>query len=344
MVAAARQFSRVVQVGTQRRSSDLLPRVFEYLRKGAIGPIRCVHAIIYRARDGMARATSPLPIPATVNFELWCGPAPQTRLMRSQLHYEWHWFWATGNGEIGNNGVHTIDVARWALGQQQPPPRTLSIGGRFGFEDDGETPNTQIALFDYQPAPLICEVRNFAASKKTDAIGRFRNLPRGIVIDCDGGYFAGDTTGGAVFDKQDRQIQEFRVERQRGDVETTAHLANFLAAVRSRNPRDLHAEALEGHLSAACAHMANTSYRLGQRLPPQTIQESIQGNTELADAFARCRDYLRSNNVDLTTNHAVAGPWVTWDSQTERFVGDFAAEANQLSRRAYREPFVVPEL
>jgi hypothetical protein len=147
-----------------------------------------------------------------------------------------------------------------------------------------------------------------------------------------------------VFDKQGRQVQEFTMDRQRGDADTAAHLANFLAAVRSRNARDLHAEALEGHYSAACAHMANTSYRLGKQLPPQTIQESIQGNTELADAFERCRDYLRSNGVDLQTTHAVSGPWVTLDPQQERFVGDFAEEANRLSRRSYREPFVVPQL
>ena len=153
-------------------------------------------------------------MPPTVDYDLWCGPAPKAPLMRKQLHYDWHWFWSTGNGEIGNNGAHIIDVCRWALGQDQPPPRAMSIGGRFAFDDDGETPNTQIALFDYQPAPLICEIRNLKAAKGADAMGKFRSLGQGVVIDCEGGYFAGDSTGGAVFDPQGRKIKEFRGDRK----------------------------------------------------------------------------------------------------------------------------------
>ena len=90
---------------------------------------------MYRARDGIGTVNTPTPLPATVDYDLWCGPAPKTPLLRKQLHYEWHWFWATGNGEIGNNGIHVIDLCRWALGQNQPPPRTMSIGGRFAFND-----------------------------------------------------------------------------------------------------------------------------------------------------------------------------------------------------------------
>ena len=109
-----------------------------------------------------------MPVPPTVDYDLWCGPAPKAPLVRKQLHYDWHWFWQTGNGEIGNNGPHVIDICRWALRQDRPAPRAMSIGGRFGFHDDGETPNTQVALLDYQPAPLICEIRNLSAGKDAD--------------------------------------------------------------------------------------------------------------------------------------------------------------------------------
>jgi len=343
MVAAARRYGRMVQVGTQNRSSPLLRQVFDHLRGGQIGPIRYAHAIVYRPRDGIGKVDSPTPPPVTLDYNLWCGPAPKGPLMRKQLHYEWHWFWATGNGEMGNNGIHVIDICRWGLGQSQLPPRAMSIGGRFGFNDCGETANTQVALFDYQPAPLICEIRNLKSAKGPDPIGSFRNRKGGVVIDCEGGYFAGDGTGGAIFDKQGKKIKDIRAEGNAEGLETK-HLANFVAAVRSREVNDLAADALVGHVSAACCHMANISHRLGKQSPPEAIRATIEGNRELTDAFERCREYLRENNVDLGATPAALGPWVTFDSKEQRFVNDFAAEANELSRRQYREPFVVHEV
>ena len=343
MVAAARKHGRMVQVGTQNRSSTLLRGAFDFLRGGEVGGIRYAHALVYRGRDGIGSVTAPTPPPATVDYDLWCGPAPKAPLMRKQLHYEWHWFWGTGNGEMGNNGIHVIDICRWALGQNQMPPRAMSIGGRFGFHDCGETANTQIALFDYRPAPLICEIRNLSAGKGGASLGKFRNRDRGVVIDCEGGYFAGDASGGAVFDKAGKKVKDFPDDGSSKTLETT-HLANFMAAVRSRKASDLPAEALEGHLSAGCCHMANISHRLGKESPPESIRAAIEGNRELADAFDRCREYLRENHVDLGSTNATLGPWVSFDSREQRFVQDFASEANHLSRRQYREPFVVPEI
>lgn len=343
MVAAARKHGRVVQVGMQNRSSKVLRSVFEDLRKGEMGPIQYAHALVYRAREGIGKVTTPKPVADTVNYDLWCGPAAKSPLMRKQLHYEWHWFWDTGNGEIGNNGIHVIDISRWALGQNQPPPRAVSIGGRFGFDDCGETANTQVALFDYQPAPLICEVRNVSVAKGRDPMGKFRNREGGIVVDCEGGYFAGDGSGGALFDKQDKKIKDVRGDRGPRALETD-HLSNFIAAVRSRRTSDLAAEAVEGYRSVACCHMANTSHRLGALTPPEAIRSAINGNRELADAFDRCREYLQRNGVDLGATPAALGPWLTFDPDQERFVGEFADAANKLSRREYRGPFVVPEI
>jgi len=343
MVAAARKYGRMVQVGTQNRSSTLLRQTFDDLRRGQLGSIRYAHALVYRARDGIGTVNAPTPLPATVDYDLWCGPAPKAPLMRKQLHYEWHWFWATGNGEIGNNGVHVMDLCRWALGQNQPPPRALSIGGRFGFNDCGETPNTHIVLLDYQPAPLICEVRNVRVAQGPDAMGKFRNQSRGLVIDCEGGYFAGDASGGALFDKQGKKIKDIPDDGESKRLEVS-HLSNFLAAVRSRKASDLAAEALQGHLSAACCHMANISHRLGKQLRPEAIRPAIQANRKLSDAFDRCREYLRENGVDLDMTPATLGPWVTFDPKRERFVRDFAGPANKLSQRDYRKPFVVPKI
>jgi len=343
MVAAARQNGRIVQVGTQNRSSTLLREAFDCLHAGQIGAMRYAHALVYRPRDGIGTVNASLSLPETVDYDLWCGPAPKTSLIRKQLHYEWHWFWATGNGEMGNNGIHVIDIARWALGQDEPPPRAMSIGGRFAFDDCGETANTHVAFFDYPSAPLICEIRNVRASQRPEAIGKFRNQNRGIIIDCEGGYFAGDSSGGAIFNKDGKKIKEFADEGRSKGLETS-HMTNFVAAVRSRKASELAAPASAGHHSTACCHLANVSYRLGKQTRPEVIQEMIQINQPLSDAFERCREYLRENEVSLETTPAVLGPWLTYDSKQERFVGDYADDANALSRREYRRPFLMPKI
>lgn len=343
MIAAARKYSRMIQVGTQNRSSTLLSKVFADLRRGGLGAIRFGHTLVYRARDPLGTVSAPTPIPATVDYDLWCGPAPKAPLMRKQLHYEWHWFWATGNGEIGNNGIHVMDLCRWALGQDQPPPRAMSIGGRFAFNDCGETANTHIALLDYQPEPMICEVRNVRMAGTPNGMGKFRDRSGGLVIDCENGYFAGDASGGAFFDKQGRKIKDIADDGSGKKLEAL-HLSNFLAAVLSRKSSELACEALEGHRSAACCHLPNISHRLGKQASIEEIRAAIKANGGLADAFARCREYLRENGVDLGATPATLGPWVTFDAKQEQFVGEFAKQANALSKRDYRKPFVVPRL
>jgi predicted dehydrogenase len=345
MVAAARKYGRMVQVGTQNRSSPLLRQAIDELRSGELGPIRYAHCLVYRPRDGIGKVSAPTPIPASVDYDLWCGPSPKGPLMRKQLHYEWHWFWGTGNGEMGNNGVHVIDICRWALGQNLPPPRGISIGGRFAFDDCGETANTQVALLDYQPAPIICEVRNVRSGKNPAAIGKFRNITSsaGLVIDCEGGYFAGEAPTGAFFDKEGKKIKDVADDGSSQKLETL-HLSNFVAAVRSRKSDELAAGATVGHGSAACCHMANVSHRIGKQTSPDDIAEATKASSQLSDAFGRCREYLRANGVSLTDTPAVLGPWVTYDSGQERFVSDFADQANELSQREYRQPFAVPSI
>jgi predicted dehydrogenase len=341
-VAAARRPKRIVQVGTQSRSSTLLPEVFAAMAGGMVGPVRSVHAIVYRPRPGIGPASAATPVPSHLDYDLWCGPVRKLPVMRPHLHYEWHWFWETGNGEIGNNGPHTIDIARWALGQNRAPRRVMSIGGRFGKPDGAETANTQIAVMDYEPAPLICEVRNLG-DRKDGSIGNYRGAGGGVVIDCEGGYCLAENDAATVFDASGKKIREF-TSRQKPDDMVTAHLANFVSAVQSRNSQDLNAEAVEGHLSAICFHAANVSHRLGALASPDKIRAATKDHPLAADAFQRCYEHLQRNGVDLETSPATAGPWLDLDVEREEFVGEFADEANALSRRQDRKPFVVPEL
>lgn len=147
----------------------------------------------------------------------------------------------------------------------------------------------------------------------------------------------------AFFDRQGKKVQDLGQGDSPRALEL-AHLSAFLAAVRSRKTGDLAAEALEGHRSTACCHMANVSHRLGKTSSSEAIWSAINGNAEMADAFERCRESLRSNGVDLDATPATLGPWVSLDAERGRFVGDFADAANALSRREYRKPFVVPDL
>jgi hypothetical protein len=181
------------------------------------------------------------------------------------------------------------------------------------------------------------------AAQSPQGLGKFRNRGGGIIIDGEGGYFAGDASGGALYDRQGKKIKDLPDDGSSKKLET-AHLANFIAAVRSRKSGDLVAEAQEGHYSTACCHLANISQRLGQPSAPEAIRESLKGNRDLADAFERCREYLSQNQVNLEKTPAVLGPWVTYDSKQERFIGEHAGPANALARREYRAPFVVPKI
>ena len=343
MVAAARKHKRIVQVGTQSRSSDVSQQAVEFLRTGQLGRILYAQAIVYRRRESIGKVAGPQTAPASVDYNLWLGPAPETPLMRTVFHYDWHWDWATGNGEIGNNGVHYLDRCRWLLGQNGLPRRAMSLGGRFAFNDDGQTPNTQIALLDYEPAPIICEVRGLPEKSGSTKMDKFRSLTTGIIVQCEGGYYMSGAGTSAVYDGNDQKIQEF-TDRRDPEEQGSAHQANFIEAMRSRNIGDLNAEILDGHYSAALCHMANVSYRLGRESKPEAMSEATEAGPQWSDALERFGHHLAANGTDLAKTPATLGPRVTMEPDSEEFVGEFAEEAKALSRRKYREPFVVPDI
>jgi predicted dehydrogenase len=159
MVAAARRYHRIVQAGTQSRSSTGIKEAVEWVRQGNLGNILVSRALCYKRRPSIGKTEGPQPVPPTVDYDLWLGPAPMSPPRRRNFHYDWHWFWDYGAGDLGNQAVHEMDVARWFLGESTLSPRVLAIGGRLGYDDDGQTPNTLIVFHDYLKAPLIMEVR-----------------------------------------------------------------------------------------------------------------------------------------------------------------------------------------
>ncbi|MEW6159601.1 MAG: Gfo/Idh/MocA family oxidoreductase, partial [Verrucomicrobiota bacterium] len=276
MVLAARKYKRIVQTGTQSRSSSGIKEGIEWIRAGNLGKILVARGLCYKPRQSIGKVSGPQPIPASIDYDLWCGPAPKTELRRGRLHYDWHWVWATGNGDLGNQGIHQMDIARWFLGVNELSPRVFSIGGRLGYEDDGETPNTQIVFHDYPGAPLIFEVRGLPSSKEFHSDGKkwrenmdkYKDGSVAVIIECEGGYVrVPDYTQAIMYDKEGQQIKHFRG--------ASNHHGNFLKAVRSRKETDLNADILEGHLSSALCHTGNVSYRVGQQAAPGEIREKI---------------------------------------------------------------------
>jgi len=226
----------------------------------------------------------PGPIPPSVDYGLWAGPAPMSPLTRPQFHYDWHWFWETGNGELGNNNIHSVDICRWGLGVTGLGRTVFSYGGRLGYTDAAETPNTQVVVHDFGDKTIICETRGLKTAP-------FRpNFDGGWIFFGSEGIIAGTS----LFDPAGNLVRKFE-----GPAES--HFANFLKAVRSRKTSDLHADILEGHQSTALCHAGNISYRLGQPASPGEFREKlsqIKASPEAQETLERTRQHLEENGVD----------------------------------------------
>jgi predicted dehydrogenase len=340
IVKAARKYGRIVQTGTQCRSNPGLREAVEWLHEGHLGKITVARGLCYKPRQSIGKVSGPTPVPDHIDYDLWCGPAPMEPLMRAQLHYDWHWQFVTGNGDLGNQGIHQMDIARWVLGENTLSPRVFSIGGRFAYEDDGDTPNTQFVFHGYDRAPLIFEVRGLPRSSEFHKEGWGNNMPDyrgarvGVVIDCEHGSVVIPSYDQAI--AYDRDGKEIR--RWKGGAD---HYANFIAAVRSRDAGTLTADILEGHLSSALCHTGNVSYQLGEALVPEAIQERLSDKKAALETWERMSEHLAANGVDLQKHRAVLGEYLEMDVQTERFIG--SRKANQMLTREYRKGFEVPE-
>jgi predicted dehydrogenase len=323
LVEAARKYGRVVQHGTQSRSSGNCRRTAAYLAAGKLGKISVSRGLCYKRRTSIGKEAE-RPIPEGVEYDLWLGPAPVKPFTRNRFHYNWHWMWDTGNGDLGNQGIHEMDKARWYLGKNVHPNKIVAVGGRFGYEDDGETPNTMVVVADYGDAQILFEVRGL----ETEA---YLGEKIGNVVHAEKGRVSGTT----AYDPDGKKlVMDAADDGRAGD-----HFQNFVAAAKAEKPEMLNADVLEGHLSCAVVHLANISYRLGEKRPIEKDDPFAyeSGN----EAFRRMRDHLKANHVDLAKTMLTVGRTISFDPATEKCVGD--AEADKLLTREYRKPYVVPE-
>jgi predicted dehydrogenase len=263
LVAAAKKYNRVVQHGTQRRSNAKFMRDINALRSGeVIGPIYMARIACFKRREAVPPSNDEAP-PAHLHWRLWQGPAPEKPYNKRYVHYNWHWFWHYGNGECGNNGPHMTDAANWVL-DKGLPVKISGAGGRFGYADGCETPNTQLTTFTFADGTLLqFEVRGLATNGE-------EGLTIGNAFYASDGYY---TEEKGFFDNKGKPIalddSKFPAPKDTGP---NGHFANFVRAVKSRNPEDIHGTAHDGHIASAFCHLGNIAYRLGRTLEfdPQT--------------------------------------------------------------------------
>jgi predicted dehydrogenase len=264
MIEAARKYKRMVQVGSQSRSSAITQRAIDLVKEGTVGKIYLSKGLCFKRRKSIGHKPDS-PIPPGVDWSMFLGPAPMRPFNELRFAYNWHWFWDTGNGDIGNQGVHEMDIARWGIGLDTHPTRVSSSGGKYVYEDDQETPNTQLATFSWGAnEELMFEVRGLITGGESGLEGK-GNIVGNLFYGADG-YLGIEDGGLKVFKGEGRELVMEEKARRDGSEGNAPHMTNFLNAVRSRNHKELNAEIEIGALSADLCHMANISYRVGKTL------------------------------------------------------------------------------
>jgi predicted dehydrogenase len=283
IVAAAKKYGRLVQHGTNSRSS-IARQAIQHVRDGLLGDVYMARGLCFKHRNTIGRA-APEPPPAGVHYDLWLGPAPQHEYTKNRFHYNWHWFWDYGNGDLGNQGIHQIDVARWGLGVKYPT-KVSAIGGHVMFDDDQETPNLLNTQFEFDSGGkkkfLNFEVRHWYSNKESGVDADSANTV--------GAVFYGSNGRLAVWDEDHGRYETFmgaKGEPGPKGEDIGNNWANFIDAVRSRKQSDLNAPIEEGAISTTLVHLANISYRVGRSLHFDAETYSVKGDVEANRLFRR---------------------------------------------------------
>lgn len=335
VVRAAAETGLVCQHGTQARSYSATREAIAWLRSGALGRVHTARGLCYKRRHSIGKVDSDQPIPKSLDYDLWTGPARMEPLRRKNLHYDWHWVYNTGDGDIGNQGVHQMDLARWGLGANGFPTAIQSVGGRLGYDDDGNTANTQVSSYTFGDARAIFEVRGLGTPHAPKARGGV-----GVVWIAEEGYLVSVSYNNLIaFDKDGNELRRFTG----GD--DNQHFRNWVEAALAEDPSMLNAQPIEGHRSSGMCQLGNLSYRLGaeqglgERRPLSATDAPFgEGEDPGNEAFGRMRKHLAVNGVEGDVEY-VTGPVLRFDPSTELFHGDHAAAAEELAAGHHREGY-----
>jgi predicted dehydrogenase len=331
-VEAARRYKCIVQHGTQQRSSQGRASQMAAIHSGKYGKLLVSKGYCCKPRWSI-KFKEPKDPPAEFDFNLWLGPAPEQPYHENLVHYNWHWFWDFGNGDMGNQGVHEMDVARWAIKDGTLPKSVWGLGGRWvdesDFKDQGQTPNMELCVYDYGETLIVFETRGL--------VGKYKEFPRKVANE----FYTteGMLSDGKFYPKKGGKTYDVDVEPIR--VTPGNEFGSFIRCVRSRKREEVNGEIEEAHYSAALCHLGNISYRLGELVPFSHTPEAVGANEQIAESFNTIKGNLRATGLNLDEATYQLGPTLKFDPKTEKFIDN--DEANRLLTRPYREPFVVPE-
>jgi len=328
---AQKKYGVVVQHGTQRRSNAGLAGLHEAIQAGKWGKLKISYGYACKKRGGIGHK-EPSDPPANLDWNLWRGPAVINQFHANFVHYNWHWFWVTGNGELNNQGTHQLDVARWALAPDQTHPvRAMAIGGRFKWEDQGETPNTLFGIGEYPNGQQV-----FFNVRNVDYPGYQTQVENEYYFE-DGGKIIRNLYYAKGSDKGEK------VSTPAGQVTPGGEWGSFIAACRAGKPEMANGNAADAHYGCVLGHLMNNSYRLGKKVPFNAKAGRFGDNKEAAEHFMKLHEIMRGG-VGIPEDGAqyIVGPWLTFDPKTEQHTGEFAAEANALLKNANRPGFEVP--
>jgi predicted dehydrogenase len=288
MIAAARKYGRMCQIGSQWRTIEHCQKAVKMLNEGVIGKVYLAKGLCYKVRRSIGKKPDSH-TPPGVDWSQFLGPAPMRPFNELRFRYNWHWFWDTGNGDLGNQGVHQTDIVMWGLGKTTLPKHTMSMGGKLVYDDDQETPNTQMCLYDWgDGVQAQFEVRGLPTGGEQGLVARGGNTIGNIFFGSDG-WLSLDSSGFKVF-KGERGEMIHDVPSVRTD-DTKDHMQNFLDAVRSRKRENLNADIEIGARAAGIVHLANISYRLGRRVTWDDASHKFVGDSEANKMIAR--DYRK---------------------------------------------------
>jgi len=337
VVAAARKYNRICQVGTQQRSDPMQAEIKKFLHEEqALGPIQSARVNRYGRRNSIGKRSTPLVIDREINYDMWLGPAEDRPIFRDELHYDWHWDWNTGSGEMGNWGAHVLDDLRNNVFQDKValPKRVIGGGGRVTWDDAGQTPNVHFVYFDTGEIPVVMGLSNLTerGSEKHPGPGS------GYIAYCEGGRLEGERGRARAFDRDGKEIKAFK-----GNSGNGLHQQNFLDAVRSRDSASLNAEVAVGHLSTNWCHLANIAYRAGGAFTHAAAKKADDDGL-FSSLLGEIDTHLGSHGIDIESAQIKLSPMLDVDVEKEVFVGDHAKTANAFLARTYRKGYEVPEV
>ncbi|MHB9031294.1 MAG: Gfo/Idh/MocA family protein [Candidatus Latescibacterota bacterium] len=291
IVEAAEKYRRIVQTGSQYRSHPMVQSAIEFVRSGGIGKVYMAKSVVYRGRSSIGRGKV-TDVPPGVNFDLWLGPAPVRPFIDNRFHYNWHWYWDTGNGETGNNGPHSADMIRWALGKNEHPRRVQSMGGMHIFDCDQETPNTQMSTLEYGDGTLVqLEVRNLFTNLEgsvREGVIFFGALGR-VELSLNGrswtSYLGRNDEPGPGMTREENTLKYDEITA--GGLKADPHFVNFIDCLRSRKAENLAAPITEGHMAASICHLCNIAYRTGKTLTFDSKTESFPNDRDAQALVSR---------------------------------------------------------